>query len=248
MVANNSRKAVMIASLSDQTKLLAIAAHDVELAKIFNSRKQAQAEAELELASADTLRLSDLLIDARNKVGDLEMELARAEADLELVANRIAKDKQVLSSTSSAKDAQGIEHELATLATRKSELEDAQLQIMELLESAQQDYEKLKHQKQAADEALSSLEQRVSYELADLGSQAEKIQTERRSAIASIDQELAAAYERKYTRGVAVGRLAGRDCGACRLSITATSFEELMALPQEELAECPNCQAFLVRS
>ena len=238
----------MIASLSDQTKLLAIAAHDVELAKIFNSRKQAQAEAELELASADTLRLSDLLIDARNKVGDLEMELARAEADLGLVANRIAKDKQVLSSTSSAKDAQGIEHELATLATRESDLEDAQLQIMELLESAQQDYEKLKHQKQAADEALSSLEQRVSYELADLGSQAEKIQTERRSAIASIDQELAAAYERKYTRGVAAGRLAGRDCGACRLSITATSFEELMALPQEELAECPNCQAFLVRS
>ena len=238
----------MIASLSDQTKLLAIAAHDVELAKIFNSRKQAQAEAELELASADTLRLSDLLIDARNKVGDLEMELARAEADLELVANRIAKDKQVLSSTSSAKDAQGIEHELATLATRKSELEDAQLQIMELLESAQQDYEKLKHQKQAADEALSRLEQRVSDELTDLGSQAEKIQTERRSAFASIDQELAAAYERKYTRGVAAGRLAGRDCGACRLSITATSFEELMALPQEELAECPNCQAFLVRS
>jgi predicted nucleic acid-binding Zn-ribbon protein len=238
----------MIASLSDQTKLLAIAAHDVELAKISNSRKQAQAEAELELASADTLRLSDLLIDARNKVGDLEMELARAEADLGLVANRIPKDKQVLSSTSSAKDAQGIEHELATLATRKSELEDAQLQIMELLESAQQDYEKLKHQKQAADEALSSLEQRVSDELTDLGSQAEKIQTERRSAFASIDQELAAAYERKYTRGVAAGRLAGRDCGACRLSITATSFEELMALPQEELAECPNCQAFLVRS
>jgi predicted nucleic acid-binding Zn-ribbon protein len=238
----------MIASLSDQTKLLAIAAHDVELAKISNSRKQAQAEAELELASADTLRLSDLLIDARNKVGDLEMELARAEADLGLVANRIAKDKQVLSSTSSAKDAQGIEHELATLATRESDLEDAQLQIMELLESAQQDYEKLKHQKQAADEALSSLEQRVSDELTDLGSQAEKIQTERRSAIASIDQELAAAYERKYTRGVAAGRLAGRDCGACRLSITATSFEELMALPQEELAECPNCQAFLVRS
>ena len=238
----------MIASLSDQTKLLAIAAHDVELAKISNSRKQAQVEAELELASADTLRLSDLLIDARNKVGDLEMELARAEADLGLVANRIAKDKQVLSSTSSAKDAQGIEHELATLATRESDLEDAQLQIMELLESAQQDYEKLKHQKQAADEALSSLEQRVSDELTDLGSQAEKIQTERRSAFASIDQELAAAYERKYTRGVAAGRLAGRDCGACRLSITATSFEELMALPQEELAECPNCQAFLVRS
>ena len=238
----------MIASLNDQKQLLALAALDVELARISNSRKQAQAEAELEAASADTLRLSDLLIDARNAVGELEMELGRAEADLELVANRINKDKQLLSSTSSAKDAQGIEHELSTLAARRSELEDTQLQIMELLESAQQEHEKLKLEKQAADERLAALEQRVASELAEFGSQAEKIQTERKSVISSIDQELAAAYERKFSRGVAAGRLSGRDCGACRLSITATSFEELMALPSEELAECPNCQAFLVRS
>ena len=238
----------MIASLNDQKQLLALAALDVELARISNSRKQAQAEAELEAASADTLRLSDLLIDARNAVGELEMELGIAEADLELVANRINKDKQLLSSTSSSKDAQGIEHELSTLAARRSELEDTQLQIMELLESAQQEHEKLKLEKQAADERLAALEQRVASELADLGSQAEKIQTERKSVISSIDQELAAAYERKFSRGVAAGRLSGRDCGACRLSITATSFEELMALPSEELAECPNCQAFLVRS
>jgi predicted nucleic acid-binding Zn-ribbon protein len=238
----------MIASQTDQKQLLAIAAFDVELARISNSRKQAQAESELEAASAETLRLSDSLIDARNAVGDLEMELGRAEADLELVGKRITKDKQLLRSTSSAKDAQGIEHELGTLDTRKSELEDAQLQIMELLELAQKNHEQLSQEKLAADTQLAAVQERISTELADLSSQAEKVQTERKSAISSIDQELAGAYERKYSRGVAVGRLTGRDCGACRLSITATSFEELMALPSEELAECPNCQAFLVRS
>jgi predicted nucleic acid-binding Zn-ribbon protein len=248
MVANDFRKVIMIASLTDQKQLLAIAAHDVELARVSNSRKQAQAETELEAASAETLRLSDLLIDARNAVGELEMELGRAEADLELVANRISKDNKQLSSTSSAKDAQGIEHELVTLGTRKTELEDAELQIMELLEAAQQVHEKLKQEKQAADATLAALQQRISSELADLGAQAERVQSERRNVMTGIDQELAAAYERKYSRGVAVGRLTGRDCGACRLSITATSFEELMALPAEELAECPNCQAFLVRS
>ena len=238
----------MIASLNDQKQLLALAALDVELARISNSRKQAQAEAEFEAASAETLRLSDLLIDARNAVGELEMELGRAEADLELVANRINKDKQLLSSTSSAKDAQGIEHELSTLATRRSELEDAQLQIMELLEKAQKAHDELRLSKQAADETLATLQARISSELAELAAQAEKILAERKSLLSVIDQELAAAYERKFSRGVAAGRLSGRDCGACRLSITATSFEELMALPSEELAECPNCQAFLVRT
>jgi predicted nucleic acid-binding Zn-ribbon protein len=237
----------MIASLNDQRKLLALAALDVELARISNSRKQAQAETELEAASADTLRLSDLLIDARNAVGELEMELGRAEADLELVANRINKDKQLLSSTSSSKDAQGIEHELSTLASRKSDLEDAQLQIMELLEQAQKTLDELHLSKQIADATLASLQERISSELAELSAQADKFLAERKSLLTSIDQELTAAYERKFSRGVAAGRLSGRDCGACRLSITATSFEELMALPSEELAECPNCQAFLVR-
>jgi predicted nucleic acid-binding Zn-ribbon protein len=238
----------MIASLNDQKQLLALAALDVELARISNSRKQAQAESELEAASADTLRLSDLLIDARNAVGELEMELGRAEADLELVANRINKDKQLLSSTSSAKDAQGIEHELSTLAARRSELEDTQLQIMDLLEKAQKTHDELRLSKQTADATLASLQERISSELGELSAQAEKILAERKSLLSGIDQELAAAYERKFSRGVAAGRLSGRDCGACRLSITATSFEELMALPSEELAECPNCQAFLVRS
>jgi predicted nucleic acid-binding Zn-ribbon protein len=238
----------MIASSTDQKQLLAIAAFDVELAKLSNSRKHAKAESEQEAASAETLRLSDLLIDARNALGDLEMELSRAEADLELVANRISKDQQLLSSTSSAKDAQGIEHELSTLGNRKSELEDAQLQILELLESAQITHERLKQDKQTADASLLALEQKVSAELAELASQEEAIQLQRKECVSSIDQDLAAAYERKFSRGVAVGRLTGRDCGACRLSITATSFEELMALPAEELAECPNCQAFLVRS
>lgn len=238
----------MIASINDQKHLLALAALDVELSRISNSKKQAQAETEIEAASAETLRVSDLLIDARNSLGELEMELGRAEADLELVANRISKDKQLLSSTSSAKDAQGIEHELATLGARKAELEDTQLQIMELLEKAQIEHDELRASKTAADLALSTLEQRISLELAELNAQSEKLNLERSTLVTGLDPELAAAYARKYARGVAAGRLSGRDCGACRLSITATSFEELMALPAEELAECPNCQAFLVRS
>ena len=153
-----------------------------------------------------------------------------------------------MSTTSSAKDAQGIEHELKTLSARKIELEDAQLQIMELLETAQKEHEKLKNEKALADSVLANLQQRIATELTALGAQAEAIQAERSAKMSGIDQELAAAYERKFSRGVAVGVLAGRDCGACRLSITATSFEELMGLPAEELAECPNCQAFLVRS
>lgn len=238
----------MIANEQEHKKILSIAACDVELAKLSNARNIAEAPVELGAASAVTLQLSDHLIDARNAVGELEMELSRAEGDLELVANRIKKDKLLLSTTSSSKDAQGIEHELETLSTRSNELEDAQLQIMELLEVATTKHENLKNEKSAADSTLAALESRIAAELQAIKSQAEAIRLDRSALLASVSPDLAAAYERKFSRGVAAGRLAGRDCGACRLAITATTYEELMNLPSDELAECPNCQAFLVRS
>ena len=72
--------------------------------------------------------------------------------------------------------------------------------------------------------------------------------TKKEALVAELDSEIATAYERKASRGVAVGRLVGRECGACRLSITATNLDEILALPVDEVAECPNCQAFLVRT
>lgn len=238
----------MIANEQEHKNILLVAACDVELAKLSNARNIAEAPAELEAASAVTLQLSDQLIDARNAVGELEMELSRAESDLELVSNRIKKDRLLLSTTSSSKDAQGIEHELETLSTRSNELEDAQLQIMELLEVATAKHQNLKNEKSAADLTLAALESRIAKELQAIKSQAEAIRVDRSELLAAVSADLAAAYERKFSRGVAAGRLVGRDCGACRLAITATTYEELMNLPSDELAECPNCQAFLVRS
>jgi uncharacterized protein len=54
-------------------------------------------------------------------------------------------------------------------------------------------------------------------------------------------------YEKKSLRGVAVGRLLNRECGACRMTIGATALAEIASTPRDELATCPDCQAILVR-
>jgi hypothetical protein len=194
------------------------------------------------------LALSDHLIDARNRVGDLELELKRSENDLELVESRIAKDNQRLSSTSSAKDAQGIEHELNTLAKRKSELEDTELGIMEVLETVRAELSEAEKAKAAAENELTQLRSALATNTAELDSARAELSSKRSALVGLIEPELAMAYQRKADRNVAAGRLVGRECGACRLSITATNLEEILALPADEIAECPNCQAYLVRS
>jgi predicted nucleic acid-binding Zn-ribbon protein len=236
------------ANLQDQKRLLELVELDLTLVKTASDKAKLLAATDIQLAGEKALALSDQLIDARNRVGDLELELKRSEIDLELVENRIAKDNQRLSTTSSAKDAQGIEHELTSLAKRKSELEDAELGIMEELDKVRAELIAAEAAKSDAEDELSSLRASLSSNTSELDANRSDLISKRTSLVGLIDPELAAAYQKKADRTVAVGRLSGRECGACRLSITATNLEEIVALPAEEIAECPNCQAYLVRS
>ncbi|MEN9753372.1 MAG: hypothetical protein RL670_1063, partial [Actinomycetota bacterium] len=80
---------------------------------------------------ADYANLSSELLLARNQYEAVESELKKAEIDLHTVEERISRDQERLQSTSSTKDIQGIESELATLSKRKSDLEDAELALLE---------------------------------------------------------------------------------------------------------------------
>jgi len=236
------------ANLQDQKRLLELVDLDLSLVRNAADRAKLQSATAISEASEKALALSDQLIDARNRVGDLELELKRSENDLELVENRIAKDNERLTSTSSAKDAQGIEHELTTLAKRKSELEDTELGIMEDLEKVRAELAEAESAKAAAEQELTRLRSALAADTAGLDSARAELSSKRSALVGLIEPELAVAYQRKADRNVAAGKFVGRECGACRLSITATNLEEIVALPADEIAECPNCQAYLVRS
>jgi len=236
------------ANPQDQKRLLELVDLDLSLARNAADRAKLQSATAISEASEQALALSDQLIDTRNRVGDLELELKRSENDLELVEKRIVKDNERLSSTSSAKDAQGIEHELTTLAKRKSELEDTELGIMEDLETVRSELAEAESAKAAAEGELTRLRSALATDTAGLDSARAELSSKRSALLGLIEPDLAVAYQRKADRNVAAGKLVGRECGACRLSITATNLEEIVALPADEIPECPNCQAYLVRS
>ncbi|MGZ0243804.1 MAG: zinc ribbon domain-containing protein, partial [Actinomycetales bacterium] len=149
---------------------------------------------------------------------EIERDLRRSEADLELVEARIAKDEQRLTQSSDAKTITGIQHELVTLGKRKGELEEAQLLQMERVE----DSKALQHETQvrrealqndlrvATDEANRSLA-RVTLELSDLRGQADRNRS-------SIDSGLVELFERLSKRGSAIGSLRDSTCGACNMN------------------------------
>ena len=238
----------MRAKIQDQKSLLAIAELDLEAARIAKEIAAIRKGQAIEKATEELLQIVEEFNEARRAVAELELELERNESDLKIVENRIAKDTERLASTSNAKDAQGTEHELLTLAKRKSELEDLELGTMERLESANAKLDLVQKEKQTKELQIESLKKDSESGLAELESKARDIASQRTALVARIDPALMQSYTAKSQRGTAIARLQGRDCGACRLSLTATGLEEINSLPPDDLATCPNCQAYLVRS
>ena len=187
------------------------------------------------------------LIESRNQLDSVELELARAEADLKLVEQRIEKDNVLLNQTSSSKDAQGIQAELETLKKRKSELEDLELAILEKKEEVEASYQTISSDKKIIDEELASKELANETEILKQRSGLDLLIQQRAQQASRIETSLLEVYEKKSLRGVAVGRLLNRECGACRMTIGATSLAEIVATPRDELVMCPDCQAMLVR-
>jgi predicted nucleic acid-binding Zn-ribbon protein len=237
----------MKANLNQQADLLALGTLDQEISRAKSAINDLASGKSLGDARDQQRQLASALIDARNALDSVELELGRAETDLELVEQRIAKDNQRLTQTSSAKDAQGITHELDALVKRKSDLEDLELAIMERKDQLQSEFEDVAAQKLQLDQSLSSQESQIESELMKLRSGLDLQSAARAKQAGMLPGELVELYEKKALRGVAVGRLLNRECGACRITIGATSLAELTALPADDFATCPECQAFLVR-
>lgn len=237
----------MKASEKQQADLLSLANLDLEIKRTkINIAELSSGESLAALAEAQR-SVAAKLIDARNDVDSIELELKRAEEDLNLVEQRIAKDEQRLNQTSSPKDAQGIQAELVTLTRRKSELEDLELAVLERKEEIEAAYKTVLGDKQSIDEELSAQQNSAEAQILKLRSGLDLISQQRAQQAALLPAELVELYEKKAARSVAVGKLNNRECGACRISIGATALAEIHALPADEIATCPECQAILVR-
>jgi predicted nucleic acid-binding Zn-ribbon protein len=190
---------------------------------------------------------SEAYLQSSTVVENLKQTIARGHVDLDSVEKRIAHDEKLLAQTSSAKDAEGIGHELRSLANRKSDLEDAALELMEQLESAEIVLRDRLLEKTVCSEALTQESESLGENVKLAQSKLALLVQQRAAKIAGIPAELGELYEKKASRGIAAARLLHRDCGACRIALTATAFDEVMAAPADALVTCPNCSTILVR-
>lgn len=239
----------LTASAENQKTLLSVAEKDLGIA-----RNEATVRGLTEALSIPTLEkaVEDIRArrhDAMVERDGIQAELTRAESDVSLVDARIAKDSERLSQTSSPKDAQGLEHELESLAARKSDLEDIELAIMERLDEAGAALGSLEDQLASAEGALADARAQHAAQSEELSGQTSELTRERQELVASLPADLVELYERQRERyGIGASHLRAGISSASGVALTESDIQKIRETPADTVVLCPDSNAILVRT
>lgn len=199
---------------------------------------------------------------AKSALAEIDTQISRCDAEVASASAEITKidrlshehdDKLVklnkqLKTVIAPREAEALQHEIATVTVERSALDDRELELMGVVEAAELNKSELaplqvraKSILASATMALSSAKQKIDAEIALL--------TEQRSAQALVvPQYLMSTYEakRKHRPDGAVCKLTGPTCGSCHLDISQGEINSMRAMPVDEFPECPHCGSFIV--
>jgi predicted nucleic acid-binding Zn-ribbon protein len=178
-------------------------------------------------------------------------ELAKAEADVELVRQRARRDQARLDAgQGSAKDLQAMQHELASLVQRQALLEDVELEIMERQESAERRVVAAAAEEQRLKEELAQAARKRDEQLAGIEAEASTERASRADAAAGLPADLLALYEkvREHAGGIGAARLRARRCEGCNMELNPTDIGRFRDAAPEAVLRCEECRRILVRT
>jgi len=233
-----------------QRQLLDVQAVDTAIAQTEHRKRSLPEHAQIAELAKRRAGILDALVAARTAVGDLELEVAKAEADLVPVHERRTRNQQrVDAGAADPKALSALIDEIAHLDRRISDLEDAQLEVMERLDAANAEQARLTDARAQIEESLRGLMASRDAQVAELDEVLAGHQGERAQLTSGIPADLLALYDRIRERsgGVGAAPLQGVRCGGCQLEATPAAIAVYHAAPDDEILRCEECDRILVR-
>jgi uncharacterized protein len=232
-----------------QRRLLDLQAIDTALAQLAHRRKSLPELAQIDAIARELSALDDQRVRAQVAVDDLDRDIARFEKDIEQVRSRKDRDQVRLNAGGAMREIEGLQHELATLNRRQSELEDAELELMEQRETAEQALDAVQKQLSEAAERRAAAERRRDEAFAEIDKEQEFRTGARAPLAADLPADLLALYDKIRTdSGLGAALVRSGRCGGCRIELYGADLARVKAAPADEVVRCEECRRILVRT
>ncbi|MCX6403690.1 MAG: C4-type zinc ribbon domain-containing protein [Actinobacteria bacterium] len=233
-------------------RILDIQAFDTALDQIAHKLKNLPEIIEAEKLRAQFEQLKYREVAGITEVADRELDVRKAESDVDQVRMRLEKDSQLLNSgsISDSKQLTELQHEVDSLKRRQNLLEDEEISILQQLEDAQKNLDSIRVELARVTQELQKADELVTIRVANIESEREKIASERIAESKSVPEELLKLYEKVRTdnRGIGASRFSTGQCEGCRIQFSNADLNKFKNAADGELLRCEECRAILVKS
>jgi predicted nucleic acid-binding Zn-ribbon protein len=200
----------MKATPAHQKELLRLQEHDNRLLRIAHTLKNLPQDKQLQELKPQAEQLRARLVEATGRLEDAKAEQRRLESDVTVVEQRLARDEERLQVSSSQKDIEALEGEIASLKRRRTTLEDAELEVMERAETAEREVAGIRAEQEELAASVDSLTTARDAEIARFERERDDARADRMVVAQGIPQELLDLYERQRSRyGVGAAAVRG---------------------------------------
>jgi predicted nucleic acid-binding Zn-ribbon protein len=235
-----------------QLRLLELQTLDSALDRLAHRRRTLPELAEIERLGGLVEALRDDTVRAETEVSDLAREQKKFEDEIDQVRSRRTRDESHLNSgaVTNPKQLEELQHEVATLNRRQSDLEDAELEVMERAETAQATLDQLTGERDrllaerddaaiARDKAFAEIDDEIARTTGERGEMA-----------GSFPEDLLALYERLRSDhgGVGAGPIERGRCGGCRLDLMQNEKADIRAAAVDDVLRHEECGRIMVRT
>lgn len=200
-------------------------------------------------ATAEVVAWDKRSADLTDQIARHEAAIANAEAASAAISTQRARLEKQLKTVIVPREVEALMHEIAQLNGKRSALDDDELEAMDALAGAES--EMAEHEanepllREAAANSVAAAAVATAAAEADL---VDKIAI-RDGMRAAFDSSTLARYDtmRSQHNGQAIAKLNGLRCEGCHLDLSRGEVDDIKRMPEDELAECPNCGRLLVR-
>ena len=239
----------MKAAPEAQRRLLDLQAIDTALAQLAHRRKSLPELAEIDAVARELSALEDERVRAQVAVDDLDRDISRFEKDIEQVRIRKDRDQKRLDAGGAVREIEGLQHELATLNRRQSELEDSELELMEQRETAERVLEEVKTRLAAAAERRTAAEQRRDEAYSEITKEQEFKAATRGPLAADLPADLLTLYDKiRLESGMGAALVRSGRCGGCRIELYGADLARVKAAAADDVVRCEECRRIMVRT
>ncbi|GLY01678.1 MULTISPECIES: C4-type zinc ribbon domain-containing protein [Actinoplanes] len=239
----------MKAAPEAQRRLLDLQAVDTALAQLAHRLKNLPEIAEIDAAAREISALEDERVRAQVAVDDLDRDITRFEKDIDQVRQRKEKDQKRLDAGGALREIEGLQHELATLNRRQSELEDAELELMEQREAAVATLAEVQGRLASAAARRTDAERRRDESSTEITKEREFKTAARVPLAADLPADLVTLYDKIRTEsGLGAALVYAGRCGGCRIELYGADLARVKAAPRDDVVRCEECRRIMVRS